>query len=105
MPLTCCFFVDLIRHYSNRPDLLDDLGRTVCRLGQLAPEPAQGRRSVSSTGRMGRKWALRDRLGPDDVRGLVEGFRAGMSKRKLARQYGISESSVKRILRLHRTAV
>lgn len=98
------YVVDLLRHYSNRADLLDDLDRAVCRLTRLAKEPGQERRSVSSTGRIGRKWALQDRLSDDDVRGLAEGFRAGTPKHRLAKQYGISVSSVKRILRLQRAA-
>ena len=96
--------VDLIRAYSNRTDLRDDLRRATQRLeraaGELHTEPV----SVSTTARVGRKWALTERLSEEDVRGLVEGFRTGTPKHKLAKRYDISVSSVKRILRLHRAA-
>jgi transposase len=44
-----------------------------------------------------------DRLTEADERQLVAAFHAGTSKRKLAERYDISESSVKRLLRRHRT--
>ena len=96
--------VDLIRYYSNRPDLREDLRRAAQRLERAAAEPQTEPASVQSTARIGRKWALTERLSEEDVRGLVEGFRAGTPKHKLAKRYGISVSSVKRLLRLHRTA-
>jgi hypothetical protein len=40
-----------------------------------------------------------DRLGEQAVRELVEAFHAGTSKWRLAERYGISVSSVKRIIR------
>jgi DNA-directed RNA polymerase specialized sigma24 family protein len=42
-----------------------------------------------------------DRLTTEAEQTLVAGFMAGTSKRELAEQYGISESSVKRLLRRH----
>ncbi|HVI69250.1 MAG TPA: hypothetical protein VM581_02220 [Magnetospirillaceae bacterium] len=48
-------------------------------------------------------WALEDRLDEAVVRKLVAQFQAGTPKWKLAEEFGISESSVKRVLRAHRT--
>jgi transposase len=45
--------------------------------------------------------AGRDRLGEADTERLIAAFTAGTSKRKLAGRYGISESSVKRLIRQH----
>jgi DNA invertase Pin-like site-specific DNA recombinase len=53
----------------------------------------------------GRQWRVRDRLGEADACELVEAFRGGTSKHKLAEQYGISLSSVKRVLRRRRAAL
>lgn len=44
------------------------------------------------------------RLSPDDVRQLVKSFRTGTPKHVLAHCYGISLSTVKRLLRRHRGA-
>ena len=48
-----------------------------------------------------RQWRVGDRLSEADTEQLVSAFTAGTSKRKLAHRYGISESSVKRLTRLH----
>ena len=40
-----------------------------------------------------------DRLGADAVREMIEARRAGMRLKDVALRYGISESSVKRLLR------
>jgi hypothetical protein len=45
---------------------------------------------------------VRDRLTPDDIMQLVDRFCGGTPKRVLAAEYGISMSSVKRLLRRHR---
>jgi hypothetical protein len=93
------FLVELVRRYSNQPGLLADLEQAWQRLRQALQDPAPVSKSVRSTGRVGRKWALADRLSDENIRGMVEGFQAGTSKRKLAALYDISESSVKRLLR------
>jgi hypothetical protein len=64
-----------------------------------APRP---RRSVCSTGRAEQDWRVGDRLSADDVQRLVAAFGRGTPKWQLAEQHGISESSVKRLLRRHR---
>ena len=58
--------------------------------------------SVRSTGRTGRVVALSDRLSEQDVRAIAETIEARVPQWKIAEQYGISLSSVKRILRKHR---
>jgi transposase len=42
-----------------------------------------------------------DRLSERDRERLVAAFTAGTSKRKLAERYGITESSIKRLIRQH----
>jgi hypothetical protein len=43
-----------------------------------------------------------DRLSEADVSEIVERFRAGVPKRRLAASYGMSLSTMKRLLRKHR---
>lgn len=96
--------MELVRHYSNRYELLDDLDQAARRLARaVAADPGGEPVSVRSTGRVGRVLAVRDRLSEADVRAIVEKFEAGTPKHQLAEMYGISLSSVKRLLRRHRT--
>jgi DNA invertase Pin-like site-specific DNA recombinase len=46
-----------------------------------------------------RHWRIVDRLGEEVVRKLLRDSRTGTPQRELAERYGISVSSVKRILR------
>jgi DNA invertase Pin-like site-specific DNA recombinase len=46
-----------------------------------------------------RRWRLVDRLGEQIIRELLADRRSGATKRELVERYGISMSSVKRILR------
>ena len=54
---------------------------------------------MRTTGRRGDR-RVSDRLGPEELEQLVGAFQRGTSKRQLAERYGISESSVKRLIRL-----
>src|SRR5262245_20238521 len=93
--------VDISRAYSKRPDLLEDLTGAARRLERAAAEPAPSEQalSVRSSGRVGRRWALADRLTDAQVRALVAAFRAGTPKYALGEQYGISPKSVQRLVR------
>jgi hypothetical protein len=93
--------VDIIRAYSKRSDLQEDLNRVLLRLERAAKEPGHARRSVSSTGQVDRAWRTSDRLTADDEAEIVRCFMTGTPKATLAEKHGISESSVKRLLRRH----
>jgi DNA invertase Pin-like site-specific DNA recombinase len=90
--------VDLVEPYLNRRDLSDSLVSALRGLreaqGQVG-EPVSRVRSTHSRS----QWRLGDRLTEADAERLIEAFSMGMSKRKLAVRYGISESSVKRLIR------
>jgi hypothetical protein len=95
--------LDLVRAYSKRYDLLDELDRATRRLARaLAADPVGEPLSVRSTGRVGRAWALTDRLSEDEMREIARSFEAGISKDRLGERYGISRSSIQRILRKYR---
>jgi hypothetical protein len=59
---------------------------------------------VRSQERSDRQWRVADRLNDANIRLLVAAFERGTPKWKLAEQYSISESSVKRLVRKHRAA-
>jgi DNA invertase Pin-like site-specific DNA recombinase len=93
-------WVELVRRYSNRADLLERLteARSRARLrGGEDPDNHQ----ITVSGRTSGVWRVRDRLTDDDVRVLIADFLAGTSKRELAGRYDVSFSTVKNILRKH----
>jgi hypothetical protein len=57
---------------------------------------------VHSTARGTGFQPVRERLRDGQVQAILKRFRAGETKGKLAAEYGISLSSVKRLLRSHR---
>ncbi len=95
--------VDLATAYSNRLDLANELVKTLERLRRAQEAEGDDRVSVRSTGRSDRPWRVIDRLSDADLRMLVTLSAEGMSKRTLAERYRISESSVKRIIRIPRS--
>jgi hypothetical protein len=99
-PLTCANRVDLIGRYSNHLTLLRELER-VCRdLGKAVADPVEVLVSVCSDRVPGREpRAVVDRLGESGVEVLVDRFVGGATARELAAEWGVSLSSVKRILR------
>jgi hypothetical protein len=66
-----------------------------------APEPVSIA-NVQSSGRSARQWRVRDRLSVGDVDRMVAAFHAGVPKHVLADRFGVSLSSVKRLLRKRR---
>jgi len=98
--------VDVLLRYSKRADVLQDLDRAVRNLTAVLkgePLPWMKAQSARSTGRVGRAVVtVRDRLGEERVQELVASFQAGTAQATLATRYGISLSSVKRLLRKHR---
>src|SRR6266542_1709725 len=95
--------VDVLAAYSNRADLLVDLGAIKHRLAQaVGSTDPDGGRSVHTLAPGFRKQQVAQRLGAVAVAQLVARFEAGTPKHRLAIEYGISESSVKRVIRRHR---
>jgi hypothetical protein len=88
--------VEVLRRYSNRPDLLGPVLDVLRRAtdGDKTDEPG-----VHSTGRGGGPAPIRARLSDADLHEIVERFGAGMPKHKLAADYRMSLSTLKRLLR------
>ena len=96
-PLTCDNMVELIAHYSNTPELLSDLRRTVDAVTTVVVEDDEP--DLSSSAPADRDWRVSDRLSPSDINQLVESFKDGTTISNLVTRYGISRSSVKTLLR------
>jgi hypothetical protein len=90
-----CKMVEVLRRYSNRPDLLGPMIEVLRRIatGDQSDEPG----AVAS--REGGTMRPSDRLSESDVHGIVARFRTGTAKHRLATEYCVSLSSVKRLLR------
>jgi DNA-binding NarL/FixJ family response regulator len=93
--------MDLMAVYSNRRDLADALVSAVQQLRKAQAQTEASVQSVRSAPPSTRQWRVGDRLSQDDGEQLVVAFTAGTPKRELAERYGISESSVKRLIRRH----
>lgn len=98
--------VEVLKRYSH-PEVLDDL-RSVVKVithsvqqgDAVVTENPAGRRPSAGT-----RPKVTERLSDEDIATMVAAYQAGTTTGKLlAEQYGISLSSVKRILRKHRTA-
>jgi FixJ family two-component response regulator len=87
--------------YLNHQDLADALASAVRQLRQAQGRGDEPAHSVRSSPSSTRQWQVDDRLSEADQERLIADFVAGTSKRKLAERYGISESSVKRLVREH----
>jgi hypothetical protein len=87
--------------YLNRQDLADTLVSAVRQLRQAQAQTYEQAHSVRSMPLSTVQWRLGDRLYEADMERLIAAFTAGTPKRKLAERYGISESSVKRLIRQH----
>jgi DNA-directed RNA polymerase specialized sigma24 family protein len=90
--------VDLVRAYSNRGDLSDDLSQAVSRLRSALAKPSSERPSVRSVNPP-RIRLLTDRLADEDASKLVRHYEGGSTIRELANQFSISTTSVKKLLR------
>ena len=92
--------VDLVGPYSKRQDLADQLRRVLDRLGRPHLETAREPEcSVRTTAKAATPHRVADRLGEEAVRELIEAFQTGTPKWQLAERYGVSLSSVKRLIR------
>jgi hypothetical protein len=92
-----CLYVEVMRRYSNRSDLLEPVLDVLRRIkaGDQEDEPGGVQsRQVDS---------LRpsDRLCEVDIQEISERFRAGEPKLRLAVEYDMSLSTIKRLLRKH----
>ena len=91
--------MEVLRRYSNRPDLLGPLLGVLKRIeeGDRGDE-----RGVRSTGSGGGPAPITGRLSDGEVLDIVARFRVGEAKHRLAAEYRMSLSTMKRLLRRYR---
>ncbi|MFI6291967.1 helix-turn-helix domain-containing protein [Nonomuraea sp. NPDC050790] len=90
-----------MRRYSKRLDLLEQLNEALRRLGEKPRTDLEDTLTVSPPDPAQGNWCMKDRFTDEEIQALVERFQAGTPKGVLAKEYGISLSSVKRLLRKH----
>ena len=92
--------MDLTWTYSNQQDLADLLRRARVWLSEDRRGPVRDRQvSVRARPTPAVPRRVVDRLGEDVVRKMIEARRAGTKLKDVAIRYGISESSVKRLMK------
>jgi hypothetical protein len=88
----------VIRRYSNRPDLLEQLRRVAT---ILTDDGEAGVDVESTTESVIRSRRLRDRFSSEDLQAMISLYRVGTTAREVAEKFGISLRSVKRLLYQH----
>lgn len=91
--------VGVLLWYSKRPDIADDLERTLRKLTHaLSEAQGDGSKSVRNDHHRSRVW-VRDRLTEEDVERLIVRYREGATQRELVKEFKIGCTSLKRLLR------
>ncbi|MEW2538677.1 sigma factor-like helix-turn-helix DNA-binding protein [Micromonospora chalcea] len=88
----------LLTSYSNHADQLGPLQDVLRRIAEDDQTEAPGLGGQAGAARAGRH-RLTDRLTAEDQAAIPERYKAGATIKQLAGQFGLSESSVKRLLR------
>jgi hypothetical protein len=91
--------VGVIRRYSNRPDLLEQLRKVVSILSDGSQGDSVGAKVTTEC--MIRSRRLRDRFSSNDLQVMIDLYRSGITARQVAEKFRVSLSSVKRVLRQH----
>jgi DNA-directed RNA polymerase specialized sigma24 family protein len=91
--------VELVRRYSNHADLQERLSQAARKITPTTDQDQEPPDDTSVSGRDGRAWKVSDRLSDELVEAIIERFLAGEAKHALATRYGVSLSSIKRLLR------
>jgi len=85
--------VHLLHLYSNTPGLLSDLEAVLWTVGRTDLEDEHELPSTK------RPWRLRDRLSESDLDAIVLRFKHGETMAHLAREYGITDWSVRNLIK------
>jgi len=89
-------WVGVLRRYSNRPDLLEQLRKVGVILSRDGHDGNTGAEGATETVIRSRR--LRDRFSPEDLQAMIDLYRSGTTARQVAEKYGLSLRSVKRLL-------
>lgn len=89
----------MVRRYSNRPDLLEQLRKVVVILSNDGQDGDMG--TEMPTESVIRSRRLRDRFFREDLQTMIDLYRSGTTARQVAEKFGVSLRSVKRLLHQH----
>jgi hypothetical protein len=95
--------VDLLRHYWNRSDLLEQLRRTALILfddGRDGEADTDAGAEITTKSVI-RSRRLRDRFPAGDLQSMIDFYRSGSTAKRVAEKFGVSVRSVKRLLHHH----
>jgi hypothetical protein len=85
-------------HYSNRPELLEQLRKVAVILSGDRGDGAAGDGWEARDGFPGALSRLRDRFSLRDFHAMIELYGSGATVQQVAKRFGVSESSIKRLL-------
>lgn len=91
--------MELLRHYANQPDLREELQRVAVILAEGGQDDGVGTENTPAA--MRSPHLLRDRLYPDDLQAMIDLYKSSTPAKQVAEKYGVSLSSIKRLLRRH----
>jgi DNA-directed RNA polymerase specialized sigma24 family protein len=89
----------VIRRYSNRSDLLEQLRNVAVILSDVRQDDGAGTKVTPEC--VIRSRLLRDRFSPDDLQVMIDLYTLGVTAKQVAEKFGISLRSVKRLLHQH----
>jgi DNA-directed RNA polymerase specialized sigma24 family protein len=89
----------VIRRYSNRPDLLEQLRKVAVILSDGSQDDGVGAKVPIEC--LVRSRRLDDRFSPEDLQAMIDLYRSGVTAREVAEKFGVSLRSVKRLLHRH----
>jgi hypothetical protein len=93
--------VDLLRRYSNRADLLEQLGRVSVILSNSSGGTSVDPSGAGKADEASRSRWLRHRFTADEQQAMIDLYRSGAPARVVAERYGIGVRAIKRLLQTH----
>ena len=91
--------VGVAGHYSNHPDLLEQLRKVAAILSDDGHGVGTGAKVTVGSVVCSRR--LRDRFFPEDLQAMIDLYRSGVTAREVAEKFGVSLRSIKRLLHQH----
>jgi DNA-binding NtrC family response regulator len=91
--------VGVAGHYSNHPDLLEQLRKVAAIVSDGGQDDGAGAEVTTESVLRSRR--LRDRLSSDELQAMIDLYRSGTTAKQVAEKFGVSLRSVKRLLRKH----
>ena len=95
--------MELLRRYSNRPELVEPLRAVLKRLKVDSPDASPEGNVAAVTSAPSTVWRLRDRLTEAQVEQLIAEYQAGATLKQVAARYGLGMTTIKRLLRRRRS--